>query len=212
MNKTVHKNVFSSLLLLGIIGLIFCCATSYIQYNRLSQTYYNLIDSYQTIRAANQTIISINEAALSISTFLQSQDDQILNKIPEFIISAEVNFQALKMLVSDNSFQTTIANQLTPIFTNKIIFLNQIINEYTAGHVQQAVQLASDKIRLKKTYEIEQLIIKIKQEEIKQLNESNTSLTASKHSFLKMITLMGVLTGVIFLFCFISLNSYLKKY
>ncbi len=212
MNKTTHKNLFSSLLLLGTIGFIFCCAISYIQYSRLSKTYYDLIESYQTIRAANQTIISINEAALSISTFLQSKDDEILKKIPQFIISAEINFQTLKMLVSDNSIQTTIANELTPIFMNKIIFLNQIINEYTAGYVQQAIQIASDKIRLKKTYEIEQLLIKIKQEEIRQLNASEASLSSYKNSFLKMITLMGIITGFVFLFCFISLNSYLKKY
>jgi CHASE3 domain sensor protein len=212
MNKSSLKKLISFFLLFAIIALLFCCIVSYLQYNRLSKSYNNLIQSYQTIRASNQSLISIDEAALSLSTFLQTKDTEILQKVPQFIIAATINFETLKQLVRDNNAQTEIVNKLTPLFENKISFLNQIMDRYSKGKVQEAFQIAGDKDRLRKTSEIAQLLIQIKQMEITQLNDSNESLKIYKHHAYILISYIGILTGVLFLACFICLNKYFKKY
>ena len=137
--KDLYKSFISYFLLFSMIALIVCGVMSYVQYNRLSNTYINLIESYQTIRAANQTIISLDEAALSVGSFIYKNDATSLVKLPELIISAEVNFSALKQLVFDNKTQTDFANEATPLFYSKMIILTKITKEYKSGQTNQAM-------------------------------------------------------------------------
>src|SRR5690349_11409862 len=78
MSKNLYRTLMSFFLLLGILSLIISGSFSYVQYVRLSKTYNNLIESYQTIRAANQSIISLDEAALDVHTFLETKNPDVL--------------------------------------------------------------------------------------------------------------------------------------
>ena len=212
MGKPLHKNLISIFLLMGVVTLAFCGIVSYLQYFRLSQSNNELIQSYQTIRAANQSLISIDEAALRVSSFLQTRDASALTQVPQLITTASVNFETLKQLVNDNVQQTELANELSPLFSKKIMFLAKISSEYSSGNIEQALQTASDENRLKQTNEIIQLVVEIKQIEIKQLDGTNANLKIYKMKAWQMIKFLGILSGFLFLCCFYLLNRYLEKY
>lgn len=208
----MHKQFISIFLFLSIITLAICSAIAYMQYTHLLGSYNKVIQSYQTIRAINQSLISIDEGSLSVSTFLQIRDSQTLNQIPKIIIAAKINFETLKLLVSDNRTQEDLVNKLTPLYERKLNFLTKIINEYSAGDIQQALQISSDKNRMILTNQITQLLVAIKQEEVRQLNVSNIDLNTFKAKSFALIYFFGILSGLLFLISFVLLNSYFKKY
>jgi CHASE3 domain sensor protein len=210
MNKGLHKNLLSYFLLFSIITLIITGILSYIQYGRLSNTYFNLIQSYQTIRAANQAIISIDEASLNVNSFLDTHNAALLSKIPELIISAEVNFEALKQLVADNKLQTDLGIEATSLLQDKILFLTKLIKQHTLEQANQPL-LRSDNNSLDLTNRINSLIVGIKQEEIRQLNASATDLMKYKAELNPIIRWLGILSGLLFISFLYLLNSYLKS-
>lgn len=212
MNKTLHKNLMSFFLLFSILAFIISGAIGYIQYYCLSNTYSNLIASYQTVRAANQSIISIDEAALNISAFLDTKDPQTLAKIAGFIIAAKVGFENLKQLVINNEKQRQLIKEVTPLFEEKIAFLSKITEAYSTGNMNQLMLTASDKNRLHLTNSIDALIIAIKQEEIQQLAASNMSIMKYKAKMGYFIVIFGLLGGIFFVCYLLLMNQYLKKY
>ena len=210
--KDLYKSFISYFLLFSMIALIVCGVMSYVQYNRLSNTYLNLIESYQTIRAANQTIISLDGAALSVGSFIYKNDATSLTKLPELIIAAEVNFAALKQLVSDNKTQTDLANQATPLFDSKIIILTKITKEYKSGQTSQAMLIAEEGSKLHLTTQINTYIQAIKQEEVKQLNQHAKNLVKFKTQINSFIPMLGILSALFFICFLFLLDKYLKRY
>lgn len=210
MQKALHKKLISLFLLFGILSLIAFVLTAYFQYCRLFNAQNNLVISYQTIRAANQSLISIDEAALNVSTFAQSKDPDILVRILNIIIAAEVNFSTLSQLIQDNKNQRALLNVLTPLFENKINFLNAVLTTMKNNQVDQALQMASDRDRLRSTREIEKLIIQIKQYEISQLEETNERLKIFRYETTLLLTALGLLMGFLFFCFFMLLNQYFK--
>jgi CHASE3 domain sensor protein len=212
MDRILHKKLISISLLFSMVALAVCYAISCLQYNQLSKNYNSLIESYQTIRAANQTLISLNLAGLNVSSFLQTNDSQTLKNIPDYITAAEVNFQTLKQLVSDNTIQTNDIEKLTPLFNSKIAYLTEIVDKHNLGQIAQAKEIASDSNRLKLTHDIAELILDIKQEEVKQLDSENATLSAYQANSYKLFLLIGLITSFLFLIFFVLLNKYMKRY
>jgi CHASE3 domain sensor protein len=212
MDKQLHKRLISTFLLLGLITLIILGTVAYLQYDRLSNGRDSLIESYQTIRAANQSLISINEAAIDIGVFLQTKDASILKKIPEIITAAQVNFETLEQLIHDNANQLDLFTKLKPLFQSKLLFLTTIINKYDMGKMDESLQIAADKDRLKLTDAITQYIIAIKQLEIGQLDLNNEKLLNFKKDAQRLLIGVGLISAFFFICFCVLLDKYMKRY
>lgn len=212
MNKDTHRRLVSLFFLMSIITLIAFFFSSYLQYYRLYHTHRALIESYQTIRAVNQTLISLDEAALNTSIFLQTKESDILSIIPESITTAQLNFETLQQLVKDDPAQHDTLEKLTPLLQTKIAFWKKLVTAYSLGNTTGALELASDKNRLRLTSEIKQYLVAIKQVEIQQLDHNEQLLIADKIGVKKILIFMGLLCAFFFICSFTLLNKYLKEY
>lgn len=212
MTSDFHKNLISFFLIFSLITFAICGSVSYLQYQRLSNTYYHLIESYQTIRAANQTIISFDEASMAVSRFLITKESGSLSKIPEYAIAAQINFDALKQLVSDNKTQSDIINTLEPLIKLKLAFLNNVANLYAGGQIDQIMTIIMDKKRLHVTFEITALVAAIKQEETNQLNQHNENLVSHKSGMGILIPILGIISAFLFVCFLVLLNRCLKHH
>lgn len=203
------KNLLPLFFLIGLLIITIGGIIDYKLFENVLNAQADITESYQTISSANQSLLSITKAALDVSVFLYTGKNEIINKLPEEIIAAQVNMSNLGNLIKDNPGQIMIWNKLYPLFNAKILFLNNIISEYKKGNKQDALEIASDKNRLQYTSEIIQLIINIKKIESSQLKESKIQFQVNKLNAQKLFILVGMMAEILFLIFYLRFRKYL---
>jgi CHASE3 domain sensor protein len=209
MDQKFERNSILFLFFVGIIILTAGGIFYFMQMQHALLTNNDIHESYQTIRVADQAQIAIDEAAMDVGRFLHT-DAVDLNNLPELIISAQINFNALAQLIDDDATEKNVMKELKPLFDKKIEFLNKVVAQFSSGDKAGAIETAGDKSRTALTLSIRQKIIDIKHIEALQLQ-------AAKFAFqnkLQTSNLVYISTGLIcefmFLVSYIVLRRYLK--
>jgi CHASE3 domain sensor protein len=209
MDQKFERNSILFLFFVGIIILTAGGIFYFMQMQHALLTNNDIHESYQTIRVADQAQIAIDEAAMDVGRFLHT-DAVDLNNLPELIISAQINFNALAQLIDDDATEKNVMTELKPLFDKKIEFLNKVVAQFSSGDKAGAIETAGDKSRTALTLSIRQKIIDIKHIEALQLQ-------AAKFAFqnkLQTSNLVYISTGLIcefmFLVSYIVLRRYLK--
>jgi CHASE3 domain sensor protein len=126
MDQKFERNSILFLFFVGIIILTAGGIFYFMQMQHALLTNNDIHESYQTIRVADQAQIAIDEAAMDVGRFLHT-DAVDLNNLPELIISAQINFNALAQLIDDDATEKNVMKELKPLFDKKIEFLNKVV-------------------------------------------------------------------------------------
>jgi CHASE3 domain sensor protein len=206
MKTLLARRITIILFLISILTTFVTGFWAYHKYQSALQVNADIIESYQTLRAANQSLLSINEASMNVSTYIITNDTNTIAKIPELILSAQINLAALNQLIQDTPEQLKISKELTPLFDEKITFLKKITAESAAGNKEMLVKTAEDPNRLVLTNHIIQLIIDIKKIEAAQLENSIRTLQLNKVNANNFYILSGSLDILLLLLSYFCMR------
>lgn len=211
MNRNTCTNVVSTLFLIVILSITLSGIWVFNRYQSIYDMNLDLMTDYQTIRAADQAILSINEASVAVSAFLATNDEEEITKLPEDIISAQLNMQTMRQLINDNKTEQNIYNKLLPMIKKKIEFLQNIIQLYKSGNKQAAFQLASDKSRFPLSDEISRLIIDIRKIEIGQIQQLTPAYQLNKINADMSFIIIGLLNILLLLFTYLLMKQCINR-
>jgi len=206
MITLVSKRVINICLIIAILILSLGSLMTFIQYQNLFRVNAGIETSYRTIRAANQAIISLNESSLKVSNYLLGADTESINNLDETLIAAQVNFNVVGQLIQDNDLQKNAFRQVTPLFMDKINFLNEIIKKYKAGDRLAALQLESNKKRITENNQITPLIMEIKKEELRQLDANHAIFYKDVVDANGLFATFSMLSSILLILCLFRLN------
>jgi CHASE3 domain sensor protein len=210
MDQKFERNTILFLFFIGIVLLAVGGVYYYFQLQWALKYESEVQQSYQTIRAANQAQISIDEAAMDVGRLITTTDATSIGNLPELIISAKINLEALTQLTDDNADQQNSLKELQPLLDKKMEFFNKIVAQASAGDHSSAITIANDPERITLTKSIVQKILDVKHIEVLQL----TKFTDLFHSELRKAKLVfltvGILCEFLFLISYIVLRRYLK--
>lgn len=202
MNNSIRKSIAITLLLAAAMSLTASGIWTYTLYQSAFKNNSDAIESYQTIRAINRTLISINEAELDISSFIMTRDNHFINKLPELIVSIQVNLATLTQLIQDNATEIAMNNKLTTLTNTKIAFFNSILQLHKSSHKNATLSPTSISNRLKLTYNINQLMNGIRKIEISQLEEAMPEYQLSINTANRSFVLLGTLNILLILIAY----------
>jgi len=168
------------------------------------------VQTFQSIRAINRLMLSIDEAALKVSSFSNTRQTQYLEKLPEVIIAIEVNLKTVSQIISNNSLEISIFNNIIPLITKKIEFLKSTVSDST-HNFNSALKLAADSDRLILTNDINQMFSAIKKIEIAQLNQDLIDYQNAMDRANKMFIIFGTLNVIFLLIVFCLTRPLLDK-
>jgi CHASE3 domain sensor protein len=208
MDQKFERNTALFLFFIGIVLLTFGGLYYYFQLQCSLKFEGDVQQSYQTIRAADQAQIAIDEASMDVGRFLNTTDATNIGNLPELIISAKINIEALTQLTDDNADQQNSLKEMQPLFEKKLTFLNKIVSQYAAGDQAGAIATASDKDRTILTKQIVQKIIDVKHNEVQQLQD----FTFKFHNELEKAKLIFLSVGIICVFLFLVSYIVLRRY
>lgn len=194
MDKQAQKNVFTIFFLIIILIMSISGAFTYFYVEKLLDTNQVVVNIEEVTRAANQSLLTLTEAEAEVSNFVLSRNPQMIENLPYYLISSEINVKALSQLVEQNPTQTKLVQQLQPLLATKINMMQTIVTKVKNNDIAGATQIAASIDRYKLNKGIKILINLINQNESQHLNQQSL-LFANKVKEIDtlFITLLGVM-------------------
>jgi CHASE3 domain sensor protein len=211
MDQKFEKNCLLFLFFTGIVILMGGGIWFYLQLQHALVREVDIQESYQTIRVADQAQIAIDEAGMDVGRFISTTDITNLANLPQLVIAAKINLEALNQLIQDNPDEQKIFKELQALFDKKIEFFTKMIEQSTAGNPAGATLTASDKGRIELTKQIVQKIIEIRHIEVLQLEDAKQGFAVELQRAKLIFLSTGILCVFLFLVSYIVLRRYLKK-
>ena len=194
MTRSLNKYIAITLILATAVSLTISGMWSYTLYQKAFKHNNDVIETYQTIRAINRMLLSFDEAALDVGSLIITGDTKYTKKLPELIISIQVNLKTLTQLIQDDATETEIAKKLNSLINKKIEFLQETMKLHL---VDKSKSSSLIKNRLEFADTISELLIEIRNIEIGQLEQAipeyQLSLIKANQSFILLIIFNVVL-------------------
>lgn len=206
MLKSV-KSLAQILFLASILSLTLCGAWTYSLYQKAFEANAHIINVLETIRSSNRLILSVNEAAIDVSQFVITRQIEALSRLPEIIVSIDVNNAVLLESIANDDTEIAIYNNLKPLLDSKIKFLREVAAKYESHDAESILKMSSGKERLPLSVDITSLVIAIKNIEKGRLEEAGPQFQLLKYRADSMFILLGTLNVFLLLASYVLIRK-----